>query len=240
MIEQKAILLDIEGTTVPITFVYNTLFPYSRERMITYLSAHGDDAVIQDALLDLKGDNQADVALGAPASNGKTGSEYLNWAATYCLWLMDRDRKTTPLKTIQGLIWEEGFNRGDLQSQLFSDVPGCFSSWRANHRRIAIYSSGSVSAQKLVFEYTPFGNLLPFIDAFFDTRTGPKQDAKSYEMIASELSLEARDVLFVPDVLAELDAASRAGMAVTLSVRPGNAAISNGHHYRTITSLAEL
>jgi enolase-phosphatase E1 len=123
---------------------------------------------------------------------------------------------------------------------MFADVPCCFASWRTNHHRIAIYSSGSVSAQKLVFGYTPFGNLLPFIEAFFDTRTGPKQDAKSYERIASELSLEARDVLFVSDVLAELDAASRAGMAVTLCVRPGNAPISNGHHYRTITSLAEL
>lgn len=240
MIEQKAILLDIEGTTAPITFVYNTLFPYSRERMITYLSAHGDDPVIQNALLDLKRDNQADVALGAPAAAGETGSGYLNWAATYCLWLMDRDRKTTPLKTIQGLIWEEGFNQGELQSEMFADVPCCLSSWHANHHRIAIYSSGSVSAQKLVFGYTPFGSLLPFIEAFFDTRTGPKQDAKSYARIASELSLEARDVLFVSDVLAELDAASRAGMAVTLSVRPGNAPISNSHHYRTITSLTEL
>jgi enolase-phosphatase E1 len=240
VIEQKAILLDIEGTTVPITFVYSTLFPYSRERMFTYLFEHGDDPEIQDALLNLKVDSQADVKHGAPASNGKTGSEYLNWAATYCLWLMDRDRKTTPLKTIQGLIWEEGFNRGELQSELFADVPGCLSSWHAKHHRIAIYSSGSVSAQKLVFGHTPFGNLLPFIEAFFDTRTGPKQDEKSYERIASALSLEARDVLFVSDILAELDAASRAGMAVTLSVRPGNAPISNGHHYRTITSLAEL
>jgi 2,3-diketo-5-methylthio-1-phosphopentane phosphatase len=240
VIDQKAILLDIEGTTVPITFVYNILFPYSRERMFAYLSEHGDDPEIQNALLNLKVGNQADVKHGAPASNGKTGSEYLNWAATYCLWLMDRDRKTTSLKMIQGLIWEEGFNRGELQSELFSDVPGCLSSWHANRHRIAIYSSGSVSAQKLVFGYTPFGNLLPFIEAFFDTRTGPKQDAKSYERIASELSLEARDVLFVSDVLAELDAASTAGMSVALSIRPGNAPVSNNHFYRTVTSLKEL
>ena len=240
MIDQKAILLDIEGTTVPITFVYDTLFPYSREHIFAYLSEHGDNPEIQDALLNLKLESQADVEHGALPSNGATGSEYLNWAAKYCLWLMDRDRKTTPLKTIQGRIWEEGFNRGELQSEIFPDVPGCLSFWRAKGYRIAIYSSGSVSAQKLVFGHTPFGNLVPLIEAFFDTRTGPKQDAKSYERIAGELSLQARDVLFVSDVLSELDAASAAGMCTALSVRPGNAPVSNSHHYRTVTSLGEL
>jgi enolase-phosphatase E1 len=240
VISQKAILLDIEGTTVPITFVYNTLFPYSRKYIHTYLSEHGGDTEIQDALLHLGLENKADMKLGAPAPDKTVGSEYLNWAAKYCLWLMDRDRKTTPLKTIQGRIWEEGFQRGELRSEIFSDVPGCLSSWHAKGHRIAIYSSGSISAQQLVFGYTPFGNLLPYIETFFDTRTGRKQDAESYERIASELSLNAQSVLFVSDILAELDAASTAGMAVVLAARPGNAPVSKDHHYKTVSSLSDL
>lgn len=237
----QVILLDVEGTTAPISFVYEKLFPYARKNLFAYLKEHFRDPAVIEALGRLQQENTIDVREGAPlfAENAQTAGN-VDSAVAYLLWLMDRDRKTTPLKTIQGLIWHVGFSKGELHSDVFSDVPRCFSEWRTQGLRIAIYSSGSVAAQKLVFEYTPFGSLLPLIDAFFDTRSGPKRDAKSYIHIASELNAKPAEVLFVSDVTAELDAAVTAGMSVALAVRPGNPAQANPSNYRTVTSLADL
>lgn len=237
----QVILLDVEGTTTPISFVYDTLFPYARSHMRAWLTEHYLDSEIQEALAQLAKENIADAPDGAPpfalAGNRQSCA---NAAAVYCLWLMDRDRKATPLKTIQGQIWQEGFKRGELKSEVFADVPAGFSEWRKKGCRLAIYSSGSVTAQQLVFEHTPYGNLCPFIDAFFDTRVGPKQEAKSYTNIVHALGAEAPRTLFISDVPAELDAASRAGLSVALAVRPGNSIQPNPSNYRVVHSFADL
>jgi len=237
----QVILLDIEGTTTPISFVYDKLFPYARNHIRTWLTDYYRDPVVQEAIICLERENATDIGHGAPQFNlNGNGRESPDAVADYCLWLMDRDRKTTPLKTIQGLIWQDGFKRGDLQSEVFPDVPVSFSEWHRKGHRVAIYSSGSVTAQRLVFEHTPYGNLLPLIDAFFYTRIGPKQDVKSYSSIVNAMGVEACQMLFVSDVCAELEAAAHAGLSVALSVRPGNSIQTNLSEYCVVYSLAEL
>jgi enolase-phosphatase E1 len=237
----QAILLDVEGTTTPISFVYDKLFPYARALMSAWLAEHYLDSEVQEALAQLADENIADARNGAAPFSLPGGAQLSpSAAAGYCLWLMDRDRKTTPLKTIQGLIWQQGFRRGELQGEVFADVPAGFSEWRRKGCRLAIYSSGSVTAQQLVFEHTPYGNLRPFIDAFFDTRVGPKHEAKSYANIIHALGVEARRTLFISDVPAELDAASRAGLSVALAVRPGNSIQPASANYRVVHSFAGL
>jgi enolase-phosphatase E1 len=235
------ILLDVEGTTTPVSFVYDKLFPYARSHMRGWLAEHHLHPEIQDALVQLEKENTIDSKSGAPpfspTENEKSRAES---AAAYCLWLMSRDRKTTPLKAIQGLIWEEGFKRGELQGEVFPDVPASFSDWHSKGCRVAIYSSGSVTAQRLVFEHTRYGSLLPFIQAFFDTRVGPKQDAGSYCNIVKALGVEAAHAFFISDVPAELDAASHAGLSVALAVRPGNPLQPNPANYRVLRSFADL
>jgi enolase-phosphatase E1 len=237
----RVILLDVEGTTTPISFVYDKLFPYARRHIGAWLREHHPDPELRDALVHLEKENINDAQSGAPpfslTQHHPSGADS---AAAYCLWLMDRDRKTAPLKSIQGLIWQGGFDAGELQSEVFADVPTSFSRWRGEGRRIAIYSSGSVAAQRLVFEHTPYGSLLPLIEAFFDTHVGAKQEVKSYCNILDTLQVKAAQALFVSDVPAELDAASRAGLAVALAVRPGNAVQPNPSNYRIVHSFAEL
>jgi enolase-phosphatase E1 len=237
----RVVLLDVEGTTTPISFVYDKLFPYARKHIGTWLREHHLDPEVRDALVLLEKENINDATNGAPpfsfTQHRHSGADS---AAAYCLWLMDRDRKTAPLKTIQGLIWQVGFKQGELQSEVFADVPTSFSQWRDEGRRIAIYSSGSVAAQKLVFEHTPYGSLLPLIEAFFDTSVGPKQDVKSYCNILDALQVKADQALFVSDVPAELDAAFRAGLSVALAIRPGNAVQPNPSNYQVVHSFAEL
>jgi enolase-phosphatase E1 len=235
------ILLDVEGTTTPISFVYDKLFPYARKHIRWYLTQYCCRAEIRDLLAQLNKENPADLKNGAPAFREKEeDSGYVDSAVAYCLWLMDRDRKTTPLKALQGYIWEEGFARRELQSEVFSDVPKCFAAWRSQGRRIAIFSSGSVAAQKLVFEHTPFGNLTPQIEAFFDTNIGSKRDAQSYTRISEQLHAGPAEILFVSDVPDELDAASTAGMSVALAVRPGNAKHPNASIYSVVNSFSEF
>lgn len=234
-------MLDVEGTTTPISFVYDKLFPYARRHMRVWLSEHHLDPDVRDALIQLEKENATDAGNGAPLFSVSDGHPHgADSAAAYCLWLMDRDRKTAPLKAIQGLIWQQGFKRGELQSEVFDDVPTSFSEWRRKGCRLAIYSSGSVTAQQLVFQHTLFGNLLPLIDAFFDTRVGPKQDAGSYRNIVNALGIEASQTLFISDMPAELDAASLAGLSVALAIRPGNAVQTNTSNYRVIHSFAGL
>ena len=240
--QAKIILLDVEGTTTPISFVYEKLFPYARKNIRTYLAQHQDDPEVQEALRQLKEENGEDLKNGAPAfrEKRKEDADYIDSAVAYCVWLMDCDRKTTPLKALQGHIWKEGFARRELQSEVFPDVPECFAAWRKQGRRIAVYSSGSVAAQKLVFENTPFGNLTSHIEAFFDTHVGPKKDANSYARIAQQLGASPAHVLFVSDVPGELDAAAAAGMSIALAVRPGNPPQPNSSNYPVVNSLSEF
>jgi len=155
----------------------------------------------------------------------------------YLMWLMDRDRKSTSLKSLQGKIWKAGFENGELKGTLFEDVPEAFKRW-SMYARVAIYSSGSVEAQKLFFRYSTAGDLTPFISGYFDTRTGLKMESASYTAIASAMEVRPEDVLFFSDAVLELDAAREAGCETRLLVRPGNASVDDAHEHVVLESFA--
>ena len=230
----KIILLDIEGTTTPIDFVYQILFPYARNHVQDFLSQHWDES--NSEISQFKSEHEEDERQGL--SPPALDSSQLESVVAYIYWLMDQDRKSTPLKSLQGKIWEEGYKNGVLKSQLFPDVPTAFENWQP--RRICIFSSGSVLAQKLLFTYTEVGDLSKFISGWFDTNIGNKQAATSYHRIATALQTEADEILFISDVNAELEAARVAGMQTLLSVRPGNPPQPNAQNFQSITSFDQL
>jgi enolase-phosphatase E1 len=237
----RALLLDIEGTTTPVDFVTRVLFPYAREHVRDFLIRHAPtDRSIHDELDVLYSEHQTDERAGPspPPWRKDSPAAVLDSAAAYVHWLMDRDRKSTALKALQGRIWEEGYQAGHLRGQVYADVPRAFARWRAQGRDVAIFSSGSVLAQKLLFSRSEAGDLMPFLRAYFDTTTGAKGDAESYRKIARALGEEPQAVLFLSDVTAELDAARAAGMATGLCVREGGVPASTDH--RMVRSFDEV
>ena len=238
----SVLLLDIEGTTTPIDFVYNILFPYAREHVKRYLEDRPASTEVQADIRELLQENSDDVRRGLdpPLINGPAERVFLDEVVAYVHWLMERDRKTTPLKSLQGKIWDEGYHRGELRSQVFDDVPRAFKRWRERGKTICLYSSGSVLAQKLLFANTEAGDLTLFISGYFDTNVGAKKDPQSYSRIASELKLQSLAVLFVSDVTAELDAAATAGCETLLCVRPGNHPQSPAASHTIINTFDEI
>jgi enolase-phosphatase E1 len=229
------VLLDIEGTTTPVDFVFRVLFPYARERVEAFIEAHSGDPEVARDLEGLRQEQARDEERrkGPPAWDGSTRA-----AAAYARWLMDRDRKTTALKSLQGKIWAEGYREGRLRGQVYDDVPRALSRWTAASRRVAIFSSGSVLAQKLLFAHSDHGDLTPFLSGYFDTTTGAKGEAESYRLIARELGEAPSGGLFVSDVPLELDAAQATGFATALAVRVPPAPAGHGH--REIASFDAL
>jgi enolase-phosphatase E1 len=219
----RAILLDIEGTTTPIAFVHDVLFSYARDHVREFLAAN---PAAEDIAL-LREEHANDV--GAPPLT--------NDIAAYVEWLIKLDRKSTALKSLQGKIWRRGYEDGSLKSQVFADVALAFERWRERGLRISIFSSGSVLAQQLLFAHTEVGDLTPFIDSYFDTKVGKKGEAESYRKIAEAMTLEPQQILFISDVVAELNAANEAGMKTLLSIRPGNAP---AEQYPSIRSFDEI
>ncbi|HET6974540.1 MAG TPA: acireductone synthase [Pyrinomonadaceae bacterium] len=208
----RAILLDIEGTTTPIAFVHDVLFSYARDHVREFLAAN---PAAEDIAL-LREEHANDVSDAPPLGNE------MESIAAYVEWLIKLDRKSTALKSLQGKIWRQGYQEGSLKSQVFADVAPAFKRWRDRGLKISIFSSGSVLAQQLLFAHTEVGDLTPFIDSYFDTKIGKKGDAESYQKIAEGMGLPPQEILFVSDVVAELDAANEAGMKTLLSLRPGN------------------
>jgi enolase-phosphatase E1 len=190
------ILMDIEGTTTPIAFVHDVLFPYARRELPRFVAAHPDTPPVAAALA---------------AAGGVDG--LLRW--------IDADMKHGALKTLQGLIWEEGYAAGTLKGDVYPDVPPALAGWRARGMRLGIYSSGSVLAQKLLFAHTNAGDLTGFFAHHFDTAIGAKREAGAYAHILRELELPGPAVAFLSDVEAELDAAATAGLRTLQIVRPG-------------------
>jgi enolase-phosphatase E1 len=238
----RAILLDIEGTTTPISFVFDVLFPYARTHLREHLRRHAADPALARIVDRLKAEHAADRSAGqtAPTWTDAPADAQRESAAVYVEWLMDRDRKSTPLKELQGWIWEEGYRRGELASEVFGDVVTALARWTARGLRVAIFSSGSVRAQRLLFEHAPAGDLGRFLSGYFDTTIGAKVDPLSYRRIAGEMNLPASAVLFVSDVTRELDAAREAGMQTRLAVRPGNPPATAGHGHVPIENFDEL
>ena len=237
-----SVLLDIEGTTTPIDFVYNILFPYVREHVKPYLEEHLASTEVQADIRDLLQVNAQDTrrGLNPPLIEGPAEQVSLDAVEAYVRWLMDHDRKTTPLKSIQGKIWDQGYRRGELRSQVFEDVPRAFKRWRDQGKTICIYSSGSVLAQKLLFANTEAGDLTPSIGGYFDTNIGAKKAPESYRRIAAELKQQSSAVLFASDVTAELDAAASAGFQTLLCVRPGNHPQSPASQHAVVNTFDEV
>jgi enolase-phosphatase E1 len=230
----RAILLDIEGTTTPIEFVHQVLFPYARARVHDFLEQHADDPAVRADLALLRAEYTAESPQphDMPAWNPEA----------YVYWLMDRDRKSTGLKSLQGRIWEGGYRSGELKGkgEVYPDVRPAFERWRKGGKAIAIFSSGSVQAQRNLFANTTAGDLSSFLTGYFDTTTGPKRDAGSYRKIAAALHHSPKEILFVSDVAAELDAARAAGMRTALCVRDPAAADDALTAHPRIRSFAEL
>ncbi len=223
----RAILTDIEGTTTPLSFVVDVLFPFAKERLED-ACASGDPR-FADAVRQLRQEHEAE----------KEAPEFGN-GAPYARYLMELDRKSTGLKALQGLIWEQGYRDGHLKGDVYPDVPEALQVWKKRGVRLRIFSSGSVLAQKLLFGHTPYGDLLPYFEGYHDTTTGPKRETPAYTAIADAFGLPPGEILFLSDVTEELDAARKAGMGTGLLVRPGNKPAEAAGHgvYRSFSELA--
>lgn len=206
MTAPNVILTDIEGTTSSIAFVHDVLFPFARKALPAFLKAHAQEPEVQAQI-------QA-VAMEA----GCNPNDLSIVTATLLSW-MDADRKVTPLKALQGMIWKSGYEDGSLVSHLYPDAIEGLRRWHAAGIRLAVYSSGSVPAQKLLFGHTAVGDLQPLFSAWFDTRVGGKREEKSYHAISDQLKESPANILFLSDIAEELDAASAAGLQTTQLVR---------------------
>ena len=227
----RAVLLDIEGTTTPISFVFDVLFPYARLRVEDYITQNSDSPEVRADLTALLQEHAEDLKdnLQPPDVNDEGILHYV-------YWLMDRNSKSTPLKSLQGKIWRDGYSTGELKATVFPDVPSAMERWYNAGINVSIFSSGSVLAQKLLFAHTDAGDLTRFISNYFDTHVGAKTDRSSYEEISHTLSIPRHQIHFISDVLAELDAANDAGMKTSLCIRPGNAVQEPSTRHQTIRS----
>ena len=215
------ILTDIEGTTSSISFVKDVLFPHARRALPGFVRKHGREPEVR-RWLDMVATEH-----GAMCDDAMIVETLRGW--------IDEDRKHTALKALQGLVWREGYLSGELEADMYPDAVAGLRRWHDAGHRLAVYSSGSVAAQKLLFAHTDAGDLTPLFDAFFDTEAGPKREASSYARIAAGLGAAPADIVFLSDVVAELDAARDAGLRTILLDRredypqPRDAAAANGH-----------
>ena len=223
------LLLDIEGTTCPVSFVAEVLFPYASRQLPAYLQAHGADPEIQALVAAVDQAWQADADADAQAlRQQQAGASRAAAVVPYLQALIARDIKLTPLKDLQGRIWRAGYASGELVAPLYSDVPAALQRWQQSGLVLAVYSSGSVPAQQLLYGHSQAGDLRPLFSHWFDTRSGAKQEAGSYRSIATSMGCDPAAVLFVSDSLAELEAAAAAGMVVLFSDREGNPGRDSG------------
>ncbi|WP_130618257.1 acireductone synthase [Dyella amyloliquefaciens] len=195
----RAIVTDIEGTTSSIRFVKDVLFPYARERLPAFVETHGDTPEVQHWLHEA-----AKEAGIVEAPRQEVIEMLLRW--------IDEDRKSTALKALQGMIWKDGYENGDYQAHMYPEVSARLHAWRADGLHLYVYSSGSVPAQKLFFRYSEAGDLTPLFSGYFDTETGPKRERASYEKIAEAIGELPAHILFLSDIVEELDAAQAAGL----------------------------
>ncbi len=196
---RTVILTDIEGTTSSVSFVKDVLFPYARARLPDFVRAHRDEPAVREQLDQTARDAGID----------PTDIEAL--IATLIAWI-DEDRKATPLKALQGMIWDAGYRERDFVAHIYDDALTALRRWRKAGHRIYVYSSGSVPAQKLYFAHTTAGDLTSLFSGYFDTTIGPKKDTESYRRIAQQIGVTPTDVIFLSDLEAEVDAARAAGM----------------------------
>lgn len=226
----RVLLLDIEGTTTPADFVYKTLFPHASEKLEKFLREHERNPEVRNAVEELREQQAVDLRNGLepPAWRNDTEEERLRGCVAYGHWLMERDSKCTPLKLLQGKIWQQGYESGELKGEVYADVPVAFERWKRQKRIICIYSSGSALAQRLLFRSTAYGDLTAHISLYFDTRVGAKAEAESYRRIAESFAYRPERFLFISDAMKEIEAARAAGMRALLCEREEHGAAQPG------------
>lgn len=234
----RGILLDIEGTTTSISFVYDVMFPFVREHLGPFLQRNWNSAALRGCLELLAADvGRSDYNSWLGAQTELEQQEQVQQAVVQ---MMNADAKLTGLKHLQGLIWESGFHSGQLVAHLFTEVAHCIRSWAADGVDVRIYSSGSIAAQKLFFGHTVEGNLLPSLRGHYDTTLGSKQAAESYRKIAGDFRFPPPDILFVSDIITELQAARDAGFNSLLCIRPGNTTVPPDHGFPSVTDFRQI
>lgn len=200
----KAIITDIEGTTSSLSFVKDVLFPYAREHMTNFVRTHAHDHDVRRLLDEV-------ATITHVSTDNEVIEQLLRW--------MNEDKKITPLKILQGLIWEQGYKRGDFTGHVYADAVRNLKTWHAQGKRLYVFSSGSVHAQKLLFAHTEYGDLTPLFSGYFDTTVGSKKEAISYQKIAQIIELPPQRILFLSDIKEELDAAQLSGMQTVWLLR---------------------
>lgn len=217
MTDIRAIVTDIEGTTSSIGFVHDVLFPYAHRRLPGFIETHGDLPEVQHWLHEA-----AKEAGLIEASRQEVVELLLQW--------IDQDRKSTALKALQGMIWKEGYAAGEFRAHVYPEVAGRLRQWREAGKKLYVYSSGSVAAQKLLFGHSEAGDLTPLFSGYFDTETGAKREPASYRRIAEAIDEPPQRILFLSDIAEELDAALASGLQTAWLVRPPQPWPAGGRH----------
>lgn len=222
------VVVDIEGTTGSSAFVFDVMFPYAASRFDQWLDEHPDDPRTVEIVASIGHE------INVLEPTRQQVIEALNqWVA--------EDRKITPLKSLQGLIWQEGFAAGELVADFFPDAVDALRAWHAAGFGLSVYSSGSVLAQQQWYAHSPVGDLTPLMSSYFDTaNAGPKRDASSYRAISAALGIAPQYLLFCSDVVAELDAATEAGWQVVRVRRPGEPHAAPDSTYPEVTSMTQI
>lgn len=221
----KAVVTDIEGTTSSLSFVKDVLFPYARQFIPGFVNRHADDGKVGEQIEAVR------AIMGEPAASlEQVVNQLLDW--------IDRDQKITPLKALQGMVWEAGYRNRDFHGHVYSDAVEALRKWHAEGVKLYVYSSGSVHAQKLLFAHTEYGDLTPLFCGYFDTNIGGKKEKESYAEIARQTGLDPGGILFLSDIPAELDAAALAGFKVVQLARPGEA--NPSEEYPVAESFAQI
>lgn len=235
----RGILLDIEGTTSAVSFIYDVMFPFVRRELDQYLYANWDSATLNEVCNLVAKDVGYESFVAWCGSETEVGKRQQLLRAEV-LRLMDGDIKATGLKALQGLIWQSGFESGEMQAHIYDDVLPAIQAWNDAGCDVRIFSSGSIAAQKLFFGHTTVGNILHLFRGHYDTTTGPKKEAASYQAIAKDFGLPPAQVLFLSDVVDELEAARAAGLQTGLCKRPDNAKVAAEHGHPEITSFDQI
>jgi enolase-phosphatase E1 len=220
----KAVITDIEGTTSSISFVKDELFPYARAKLPGFVRDNLQDSQIRQLLAD------ACTEAGLEFDVDKAIAALINW--------LDADKKITPLKALQGLIWQAGYEKGEIKGHLYEDAAHQLKRWKTEGYSLYVYSSGSVLAQKLLFGNTAYGDLTPLFSGYFDTNIGGKKEAESYRKISAAIATPPSEIVFLSDIKEELDAAKAAGYHTIWLNR--DTVLESGLEHRQVGSFAEI
>ena len=218
--QSDVILLDIEGTTTPVEYVFGVLFPFAKDNVEAFLQTHDYSLSVEADLKLLRLEYDADRTQGISIPDWN--DNLTTGVVPYIHYLIEVDRKSTGLKSLQGKIWEQGYRDGKLRSRIFPDIKPAFERWKRAGKQLFIFSSGSVLSQRLLFQYTEVGDLTGFLSGYFDTEIGAKKEPDSYRKIAQTIGVLPQKILFISDVTSELRASQSAGMQILFSFRPGN------------------